>query len=258
MFEQSLVPSGRAHALPIVGACLSEAMLMAGLMLVPLLFVQTLPERALFNGLMLAVVPVAPPSPPPPMVAVKPIRRTPPRRMFNPEALVSPTAVPKQVAIINEAPLAQMDAVAGAGPGGIPGVAGGSGTGFFSSGLSAAPPPPPPVRTVAPAPPPPAAPARITVGGDVQAALILQQTRPVYPTLAREGRIQGVVILKAVIGTDGRIKNLTALSGHPLLVEAALNAVRNWRYRPTVLDGAPVEVNTEIEVRFGLTARAGS
>jgi periplasmic protein TonB len=64
------------------------------------------------------------------------------------------------------------------------------------------------------------------------------------------------VRLKAVIGTDGKIKNLTAISGHPLLVDAAMNAVRQWVYKPTVLDGTSVEVNTEIVVHFGLATPA--
>jgi len=82
--------------------------------------------------------------------------------------------------------------------------------------------------------------------------MILQKTSPVYPSLARQGHIHGSVVLKAIIGTDGRIKNLTAMSGHPLLVESAMNAVRHWIYKATVLDGVPVEVNTEIVVRFQL------
>jgi len=261
MFEYSLVPSGKAHALPIVGACISEVMMVGGLLLIPLLFVQSLPERALFNGLMLAPVPAAPPSPPPPMLVAKPIHRTAPApRMFNPDALVSPVVVPKEVAVINDAPTAQMDAIAGGVPGGIPGMAGiNGGTGFFSAALSAAPPPPLPPKALAPAvPPPPAAPKQITVGGQVQAAMLVEQVPPVYPAVARQGHIHGSVILKAVIGTDGRIKNLVAMSGNPLLVEAALSAVRRWVYRPTVLNGTPVEVNTEIEVRFGFTSQTGS
>jgi len=140
-------------------------------------------------------------------------------------------------------------------PGGIPGPAlPGTGTGFFSSALPVAPPPPPPPLKVAP--PPPAVPAQITVGGDVQAGLILQKVQPVYPQLAREGRIQGAVQLKAIVGVDGKIKNLTVVSGHPLLVDAALDAVRHWTYRPTLLNGSPVEVKTEILVRFELGRKA--
>ena len=252
MFEYSLVPEGKARPLPIAAACVSEAMLLAGLIIVPLLFVQTLPERSLYNALMLAPVPVAPPSPPPPMLAAKPIHRAPPVRMFNPEALVSPVVVPKVVAMIDEAPAAPADVVMGGVPGGIPGIAGASGTGFFSNAVGVAPPPPPMPKAVAAASPPPPAIKQVTVGGDVEEAMILQKTSPVYPSLARQGHIHGSVVLKAIIGTDGRIKNLTAMSGHPLLVESAMNAVRHWIYKATVLDGVPVEVNTEIVVRFQL------
>lgn len=109
------------------------------------------------------------------------------------------------MAIINDAPAIEMEAMAGGVPGGIPGSAlPGAGTGFFSSAISAAPPPPPPPpKAAAPAP---AAPAQITAGGDVQAGLILQKVQPVYPALARRGRIEGAVLLKAIIGTDGEKK----------------------------------------------------
>ena len=84
--------------------------------------------------------------------------------------------------------------------------------------------------------------------------MLLHQVRPVYPSMARSARITGTVRMKAVIGTDGTIKNLIAVSGHPMLVDAAMNAVRQWVYKPTVLDGKLVEVNTEIVVHFGLSA----
>jgi len=234
-------------------ACLGEAMLIGSLVLVPMLFVQSLPDRVLYRALMLASVPTAPPAPPPPLLAKAIPRAATVPRKFNPDALVSPVVVPKVVAILNEAPPLGTEAIAGGIPGGIPGVTTGGSTGFFSSAVTViAPPPPPP-----PAPvkvPEAAATKQITVGGDVEAALILVQVPPVYPTLARQGHIRGSVMLKAVIGTDGKIKNLSAISGHPLLVEAAMNAVRRWVYRPSVLDGIPVEVNTSIEVRFGLTS----
>jgi periplasmic protein TonB len=224
------------------------------LVLAPLLFVQALPERALFNALMLAPVPTAPPAPPPMLVAKRILHAAQTPRKFNPDALVSPVVVPKVVAIINEAPPLEMDAMAGGVPGGIPGVPmAGAGTEVLSSALPVAPPPPKTATPTAPSPPP-GAPRQIKVGGDVQAALILQQIQPVYPLLARQGHIRGSVVLSAVIGTDGKIKNLTIVSGHPLLVDAALSAVRRWIYQPTVLDGVLVEVNTDIIVRFGLAS----
>ena len=95
--------------------------------LVPLLFVETLPERGLFKALMLAPVPMAPPAPPPPMIAKRIPRAAVVARKFDPAVLVSPVVVPKEVAIISEAPALQADVVVGGVPGGIPGVAWGRG-----------------------------------------------------------------------------------------------------------------------------------
>jgi protein TonB len=82
---------------------------------------------------------------------------------------------------------------------------------------------------------------------------LIYRVQPEYPALARQVRIQGLVVLRAIISRDGTIENLQALSGHPLLVPAALNAVRQWRYRPYVLNGEPVEVETEVKVNFILS-----
>ena len=84
-----------------------------------------------------------------------------------------------------------------------------------------------------------------------QAKLILQP-RPVYPPLAKQARISGVVHLQAVLAADGTVKNLTVISGHPLLVPAALESVRQWVYQQTLLNGEPVEVTTQIDVNFTL------
>ena len=135
-------------------------------------------------------------------------------------------------------------------PGGVPGgVAGGVIGGIIGSVPSAAPPPPPP-------PPPvkvvekPVTPQRIRVGGNVQAANLIRRPKPAYPPLAKQARIQGMVKLNAVIAKDGTIQDLKAVSGHPLLVPAALEAVRQWLYKPTLLNGEPVEVATIIDVNF--------
>jgi protein TonB len=91
------------------------------------------------------------------------------------------------------------------------------------------------------------------VGGNVQQAKLVRQPRPVYPPLAKQARIQGVVRLNAIIGRDGAIQNLQVASGHPLLVPSALDAVKQWVYQPTLLNGEPVEVITQIDVNFTLT-----
>lgn len=99
----------------------------------------------------------------------------------------------------------------------------------------------------------PATQARIRVGGNVQSTKLVSQPKPVYPALAKQARIQGAVNLRAVIGKDGAVEDLTLISGHPLLAPAAEDAVRQWVYQPTLLNGNPVEVETQIDVNFTLT-----
>jgi TonB family protein len=93
---------------------------------------------------------------------------------------------------------------------------------------------------------------RIRVGGNVQSMKLVSKPVPVYPVEAKAARIQGVVQLRAVIGADGTIQDLTVISGHPLLVPAAVQAVKQWVYQPTLLNGNPVEVETQIDVNFTL------
>ena len=93
---------------------------------------------------------------------------------------------------------------------------------------------------------------RIQLGGSAAAAKLLNKVQPIYPELARQQRIQGVVRLKTIIGVDGTIQQLELISGHPLLVQAAMDAVRQWRYQPILVNGKPVEVETTIDVYFQL------
>ena len=104
----------------------------------------------------------------------------------------------------------------------------------------------------APPPPPPRPPSRIRIGADVQQQKLINQPPPVYPALARQAGIQGTVQLQAIIAKDGTVANLTVVSGHPMLVPAALDAVRQWRYQTTLLNGNPVEVETTVNVNFAL------
>jgi len=156
--------------------------------------------------------------------------------------LVAPKAIPKEVKIIKEEaepPDMGNVGVTGGVPGGVPGGQAGGVIGGIIGGVVGGPPPPKPkTRTV--------------VGGNVMAARIINRVQPVYPPLARQTRIQGTVKLHAIIAKDGTIQNLEVIAGHPLLVQAALDAVRQWRYQPTLLNGEPVEVDTTIDVIFSL------
>ncbi len=95
---------------------------------------------------------------------------------------------------------------------------------------------------------------RVEVGSNAQALQLISKVDPVYPPLAKQAQIQGTVVLSTLIGKDGRVQNLKVVSGHPLLVQAALDAVRNWAYQPTLLNGEPVEVKTSIQVNFALSS----
>jgi periplasmic protein TonB len=95
-------------------------------------------------------------------------------------------------------------------------------------------------------------PPRIRMGGNVQAAKLIRRITPQYPVLALQTRVSGTVKLEAVIGCDGKVQSLRLISGHPLLLEAAMRAVRAWKYSPTFLNGEPVEVLAPIEVHLSL------
>ncbi|MGA2212795.1 MAG: energy transducer TonB, partial [Bryobacteraceae bacterium] len=129
----------------------------------------------------------------------------------------------------------------------MPGGAPGGVLGGIIGAVPSAAPPPPPVKTVT-------TPQRIRVGGNVQQANLVRKVTPLYPPLAKQARIQGVVRFTAIIGKDGSIQNLQLVSGHPLLVQAAKDAVSQWQYKPTLLNGEPVEVVTTIEVNFTLSS----
>ena len=94
---------------------------------------------------------------------------------------------------------------------------------------------------------------RVPIGGDVLAAKLLRKVIPVYPALAHQARVSGTVQLIGIIARDGTIQKLEVVSGHPLLVKAALDAVRQWIYRPTLLNGQAVEVIAPIDVIFTLS-----
>jgi len=112
-----------------------------------------------------------------------------------------------------------------------------------SSGLSSMPPPPPPADGA----------RRITIGGNVQSAKLVSQPKPAYPPLAKQARISGTVMLSVIIGADGSVRDIQVISGHPLLIPPALEAVRQWKYSPTLLNGEPAEVSTQVDVNFTLS-----
>ncbi|HWO36839.1 MAG TPA: TonB family protein [Candidatus Acidoferrum sp.] len=210
---------------------------LAILILIPLIYTEALP-KTLMSSILLA--PPPPPPPPPPPAAVQVIHR-PVQHLMDAGKLVQPKAIPKDIKIIKEdAEPPDMGGMAGGVPGGVAGGSAGGVLGGVIGGAGLAP------------PPPKITPKRVTVGGNVQAARLVNKVTPLYPPLARQTRISGTVRLHAIIGKNGGVEQLQVVSGHPLLVQSALDAVRQWRYQPTLLNGDPVEVDTEIDVIFSL------
>jgi protein TonB len=227
------------------------------LLAAPLLFVESLPVTQ-FTSVLLAPSPPPPPPPPPPpapaqtRLARETHKTTP--RMFDMRRLIAPTTIPKQIAAIKdpqELPPPAIGGVISGVPGGLIGGVPGGIAGGILGGISNAPPPPPPPKVEAPKS---VTPTRIRLGGNVEAARLIHQVQPEYPLLARDARIGGTVVLKAIINRDGSVENLSLVSGQPLLVAAAMDAVKQWVYKPTHLNGVPVEVVTEVDVYFRLSS----
>ncbi len=216
------------------------------LILAPMVFIEALPRQQLLTFL----VAPAPPPPPPPPAAAETIARE--MRRVESEILASgglrmPTKIPEKVQMIKEEtappPAPAVGGVIGGVPGGIPGgqLGGVIGSIIGSTGPVALP--------KAPAVVPP----RVRVSQGVSRGMLIQQVKPEYSQLARAARVQGAVVLHAIIGRDGAIQNLQVVSGHPVLIQSAIDAVKQWRYRPYLLNGEPVEVDTEITVKFSLS-----
>ena len=245
MFEQSLVELHIKKGRSLVGLVVSsvlQLLVLGVLILFPLLNYYELPAAELMT--FLVAPPPPPPPPPPPEMAPQKVAP----EKFDP--LAAPKEIPDEVAIIEEAIPAPAQTITGVVGGVIGGTPGGQIGGVIGGIISNAPmiaPPPPPKKK------PPPTPKRIRVGGAVQRANLIRQVKPVYPALARQARIQGTVRLTAIIAKNGFIEELQVLGGHPLLVPSALQAVKQWRYKPTLLNGQPVEVVTQIDVNFTLS-----
>jgi periplasmic protein TonB len=215
-----------------------EATAISGLLLLPLLYTQGLPQLQLISTL---VAPTPPPPPTGPLAARNAHTNT--SNVSADGHVIAPRVVPTEILRIEEviAP-PPVDA------GGL-GVPGGTGNPLARSGvldsIGTG------LNTVMPLPPKPS-PSRPRVSRVMEGNLIYR-VQPQYPALARQARVQGTVVLRAVISRGGRIENLQVISGHPLLVKSAEDAVRQWRYRPYYLNNEPVEVETQVTVNFTLS-----
>jgi len=241
MFEDSLIESGgklkTKRGRMTMFSFVLEAMIIIVMILIPLLFTEALPKAMTMTFL---AAPPPPPPPPPPPAAVHVVKQVETDMVNN--QLRTPTKIPKKVEMIKEeeAPPPQMSGVVG----GVPGAAGGQIGGVIGGIINSTPVAVPKIAT----------PTRIRVSQGVTQGLKVHDVMPQYPQMAKIARVQGPVVLAAVIGKDGTIQNLHVIStASPLLNQSALEAVKQWRYRPYILNGEPVEVDTTITVNFTLS-----
>ena len=251
MFDRTFVENGDVSRRPwaIAVSLLTQCLFVCLGALIPLLYTNALPLRGWVSRSL---------AEPPPALgrslelepAQRPKARVPDR--FDSDQLLSPTKLPERVSLITEGskllPLVQVprSAPTVGVPGGVLDSVGMGGEGIAA--LLARPQMPEDAGQSEPE----VSDEPVEVGGDVQAARLLHRVTPIYPSLARQARISGLVRLRAIISEEGSVRRLEVLSGHPLLVGSAVEAVKRWVYRPTLLNGRPVAVITEIDVNFRL------
>ena len=232
MFEQTFVEvKSKAPPYALALSLFTQVLVLAVLLLLPLVYTQVLPGVSLRSVL---AAPAPPPSPPPPpRVLMKTPAKAQVARIFS-----LPAFVVHPLPTIHVAPLTAVP----------PDMSGAETTGIdpregivMSSVSSAA----PAIHAKAPGRP-------VRIGRGVSEANLTHRVQPLYPPLARATHVEGAVEFTATISKEGAIENLQLVRGHPLLVNAARQAILQWRYRPTLLNGAPVEVITDIIVRFTL------
>jgi protein TonB len=212
----------------------AHAMLVSSLVLVPLLSGDALPEHSISSVRAFFVEPsLAPPPPPPPPKSVSvPTKMKSNAKPQETAALTAPAIVPDHVEPDLGSDLGILDGV----PEGVEGGVAGGVAGGIVGGLPEVAPPPPPVR----------------IGGAIKEPRKLKHIDPEYPPVALAARIQGVVVLECLISPEGRVTEVKVVNGLPLLSEAAVTAVRQWIYTPTLMNGVPMPALMTLTVRFGL------
>ena len=241
MFEQSVIDTAGRRSGALAASVSAQTILVGILILIPLIYSDRLP---LIQPTTPLTLPLSPPPPPPEQVETTSTATETPASLSVVRVFRVPTRSPSapdsaSVPIAIDAPPSWGD-YAGVS------IAVPASTGITLPRMLIAPPPAAPIVAKPPDRPHP-------VGGDVQAAKLIRKVMPVYPPLAQQARISGTVRLRGIIAKDGTIRQLQLIEGSPLLVRAAMDAVRQWIYRPTLLNGEPVEVVAPIDVIFTLS-----
>ncbi len=228
-----------------LGAALFQAVVIAALIIAPLYFTDAIDLKA-FQNTWLAEP--APPGPPPPPAAAPQAPRATKSitRLVQGGRMMAPSVIPKNISLIKEAPLPPETegGVVGGVPGGVPGGTLGGVLGGIIGGSAS------PVASVGPPPPP--AKRVIRVGGRVDPPKQTYAAEVKYPAIAKAAKVEGVVVIDAIIDEQGNVVQAHVVSGPGLLIGAALESVGKWKYEPTRLNGEPVSVEMHVQVHFTL------
>lgn len=247
-FEFLLMPlagAGKRGAKSALTSLAVHMLLLMMVLLVPVLYTETLDVHALTSTWLAAPPPPPPPPPPPSPEAMKLVKRLKP--VLTPAGkLIAPVSIPKEILRIVDRTDLDLEAYGAVGgvPGGVPGGQMSGVIGGVIGGVLASVP--------KPLPPPISLKEAIRVGGKIRPPQLIRRIEPLYPDIAKQARIQGNVRIDAIIDTSGRVVEMKILSGHPLLATAALSAVREWLFEPTLLNEQPVPVVLEVTVTFRL------
>ncbi len=245
LLEAGTTKTVRRSPLEWAAATALHIVILATLIIVPLFTTETIQLRNYEETPL--VTPPAPPPPPPPAAgrAVAPhITSKRSNLTYTLGKVTAPTAIPKTVSLDNAAAAPDLGGVEGGVPGGVPGGQLGGSLGGVIGGTGTSVPIPPPRQ--------PAAKRIVRVGSHIKAPRQTYSVQPEYPPLARQAHVSGTVVVDAVLDEHGNVVGAHALSGHPLLIPAALRAVLQWKYEPTLLNGTPVAVEMEVTVHFKL------
>jgi len=225
------VGSKKWYTVPVSIA--AHVVLIGAVVIIPLMAADVLPTPPAMMAFVAAPPPPTPPPPPPPPPAAA---QAAPKPTMDANPAAAPIEAPKEIK-----PESGIETGVKGVVGGVEGGVVGGVTGGIVGGLSEAPPPPPP---------PPPAPVR--VGGNIKPPTKTKNVPPVYPAIAQSARVAGVVIIEATIGPNGRVQEAKVLRSIPLLDAAALDAVKQWEFTPTLLNGVPVPVIMTVTVNFTL------
>jgi periplasmic protein TonB len=238
MFEQfDYKPRQHRSAKPVIVSILGHVVLMLTVIVVPLLFatdnLPQVPTMMAFVAAMPEAPPPPPPPPPPPASRAEPVQK-----VLPPDAFAAPVEAPSEISPEPpDMPIASREGVEGGVVGGV--------QGGIVGGLVAAPPPPPP-------PPPPQPKQAVRIGGNITAPTLIKRVEPAYPEIALVAKVTGLVILEATVGPDGTVESVRVLRSVKFLDEAAVDAVKQWRYQPLILNGVATPFVLSVTLNFSV------